>query len=162
MNEEIIGYVTIPFSDNYILTNYLTTSKEKLKWDELADRDKEAILNCAFLDIESFNFLGKKKDFKQITAFPRVKGKKIISNIENVKKAQVEQGVYHLNLLLDNRLNLINQGVSSFSIGDVRESYFENARKDKNRLCFKALKHLIGWVGGGYYVNWLLKWKSCL
>lgn len=73
---------------------------------------------------------------------------------EDVKKAVFEQSLYLLETQNTNRAKLIEQGVTSFSVEGLSESYDTSKTKSsaKNKLCSEALAYLKPYLGGGFEI----------
>lgn len=121
---EIIGYVTVEEATEFITNFYTETDPAYQRWAELSEKGKEIYLRKGFYQIERLPFIGCKKDLTQPTQFPRCFQDEV--PVE-VKYAQISQAVGESDETAAGdaayRLNLQRQGVSSFTIGKLSESY---------------------------------------
>lgn len=121
---EVIGYVTVEEATEFIMNFYTETDPAYQRWMELTEKGKEIYLRKGFYQIERLPFIGCKKDPAQPTQFPRCFQEEV--PVE-VKYAQVAQAVGDSDESAAGdaayRLNLQRQGVSSFTIGKLSESY---------------------------------------
>lgn len=120
----VIGYVTVDEATEFITNFYTETDPAYQRWTELSEKGKEIYLRKGFYQIERLPFIGCKKDPAQATQFPRCFQNEV--PVE-VKYAQVAQAVGDSDESAAGdaayRLNLQRQGVSSFTIGKLSESY---------------------------------------
>ena len=73
---------------------------------------------------------------------------------EDVKKAVFEQALYLLETQNSDRAKLIEQGVTSFSVEGLSESYDTSKVKSnsKSKICSEALAYLKQFLGGSYEI----------
>ena len=69
---------------------------------------------------------------------------------DNFKKAICEQALYLIKTLNSQRSSLIEQGVTSFSVEGVSESY--NTSKAKERICNEAMEYLRPYLIGSVLI----------
>ena len=69
---------------------------------------------------------------------------------DNFKKAICEQALYLIKTLNSQRSSLIEQGVTSFSVEGVSESY--NTSKAKERVCNEAMEYLRPYLIGSVLI----------
>jgi len=120
MTPGIDSYVTLAEADDYI-SNFHPGSA----WENLigAKREQRLVLACERL--EALPFSGRKTGRDQTLSFPRFPNTTVP---ESIKAAQVEIALLFvsqsgLSAEAAQRANLQRQGVTSFSIGDLSESY---------------------------------------
>ena len=114
------SYVTLVEANDYI-ANFHSGSA----WDTLTDAQKEQRLVLACERLEALPFSGRKAGKNQTLSFPRFPNTTVP---ESIKAAQVEIALLSvsqsgLSAEAAQRVNLQRQGVTSFSIGDLSESY---------------------------------------
>lgn len=150
-------YVSVSEADEYVNSHYLSNSTDKTTWNALSENDKEILLRnaCAIIEAQAFN--GKKLDNNQTLSFPRIKNG-VISNDDKIKSAQIEQALFvNSSEFSDNerRKSLISQGVKSFSLGDLSESYSDgvNSASTKRSVSLKTASFLSEWTGGSFNVR---------
>ena len=69
---------------------------------------------------------------------------------DNLKKAICEQALYLIQTLNSQRSRLIEQGVTSFSVEGLSESY--NTSKAKERICNEAMEYLRPYLIGSVLI----------
>lgn len=139
-------YISLADADTYISENYPSTSTEYVAWDGLSDADKEIYLKKATKKIDRQILRGIKAIDSQTLEFPRAihSNDRFYNNnvvgvsvnrydnyivesevSEAVKAAQVEEALsISINgNSISNRQSLQQQGVKSFSLGDLSETY---------------------------------------
>lgn len=151
-------YVSREYADEYITSRYKTNSKDRKRWEELSEEDKEILLINACDELENLQWQGRTATKGQAMAFPRLPfqyGKTDEIAPLRVKQAQVELALW----LSDDtkqanqsqRQELQSQGVESFSIGDLSESYGKGVgEKPAPLLCSKVKALIAPYLSGGY------------
>ena len=140
------SYISIIDADLYMTNSYVSTSTELIAWNLLTDGDKEIHLKNATKRIDRQILRGIKAVDTQILEFPRA----IKSNMyyydtnitgvnvnryrdyvvesevsQRVKDAQVEEAIT-LSVegsSINNRQKLQQEGIKSFTLGDLSETY---------------------------------------
>lgn len=105
------------------------------KWLELPIEKQTQSLRMAENQIKSF--INKSED---------------LSNEEDYKKAVFEQALYLAETQNSQRSKLIEQGVTSFSVEGLSESYDLNKVKLNNKICSEAMQYLKKYITGGYAI----------
>ncbi|MPW25951.1 hypothetical protein GC105_09125 [Alkalibaculum sp. M08DMB] len=158
METGINSYVSIEEANTYIENYYRSNNPNRTRWGALSEEDKEILLVNACAEIELLSFTGRKAFRDQAMSFPRLPiqyGKTNEGAPDNVKKAQIELALW----LSDDakleqqskRKELQNQGVNSFSIGDLSESYKDGSGETPTPLmCPKAKSLLAPYLNGGF------------
>ena len=137
-------YISLADADTYVAANYVSGDTKYTTWDDLSDGDKEIYLKNATKKLDRQILRGVKAVSTQTLEFPRalytnyrredypnlnirLDGDWVIETevAQRVKDAQVEEA---LQILIDgstanDRIKLQQQGVKSFKIGDLSESY---------------------------------------
>jgi len=112
-------YVTLSEADAYV-----DGFRPNSAWNELTNPQKEQRLVLATEQLEALPFTGRKTERNQPLAFPRFPSSTVP---ESIKAAQVEIAVFALeqtsSVDASQRATLQRQGVTSFSLGDISESY---------------------------------------
>lgn len=126
MEQNLDSYVTLAEADLYATSIYPET-----KWGSLAAEERELRLVLACEQLEALPFVGRKRRNGQPLAFPRHPESTVPSSI---KTAQMELALLPLredaaSTQADaaQRVSLQRQGVTSFSLGDLSESYGASA-----------------------------------
>ena len=140
------SYISVADATTYIANNYVSTSALYTTWNALSAGDKEIYLKKATKKIDRQMLRGIKAIDSQVLEFPRAlrSNDRFYNNnivgvsvnrydnyvVESevsqaVKDAQVEEAVSLSGSggALSNRQSLQQQGVKSFSLGDLSESY---------------------------------------
>lgn len=155
-------YSSVKEADSYISTHYISKSAAYKRWNALSEDDKAVYLNNAFDSIECLKFGGRKAVPEQETAFPRLPyqyGHTDSGAPERVKSAEIELALYlsdeKKQESSEKRSKLIADGVKSFSLGDLSESYGDNvqsASKPSVYDCKKAAILLAPYLSGGFEI----------
>jgi hypothetical protein len=148
-------YITLAEADDYITNNYPSTSTEFTTWDALSDSDKELYLKKSTRKIDRQIIRGVKAVSTQVLEFPRaIKTEYLrddfpLLNIyfdsdwvvetevnQLVKDAEVEEalGLVVNGTEFNNRANLQRQGVKSFTLGKLSESYDGSYANSQTKL----------------------------
>jgi hypothetical protein len=153
-----LTYQTAAEADSYIIAHYRTSSKPRQAWDVLSCDDKNILLVNAFESIEALPFTGRKAWRHQPFAFPRLPQQYGRPQVvpDPVKAAQAEFAIWlaqDTNGERATRQELQAQGVTSFSIGDLSESY-DNAgaaaQQPDALRCAKCAALLRRYLSGGH------------
>lgn len=167
-------YIDVAGADSYVQSHYLSTSPERVAWEALEEGDKEVLLRNSASAIDALPFVGRKADPKQQMSFPRIveifdscphRSCAVLELTDiaiprEILWAQVEQALYIRAFGADDqsatRARLQQQGVKSFSLGDLSEMYGDSASSGfvySTRNCAeKTLSFLSNWISGGYRV----------
>lgn len=155
-------YSSVKEADSYISTHYTSKSAAYKRWNALSEDDKAVYLNNAFDSIECLKFGGRKAVPEQETAFPRLPyqyGHTDSGAPERVKSAEIELALYlsdeKKQESSEKRSKLMADGVKSFSLGDLSESYGDNlqsASKPSVYDCKKAVSLLSSYLSGGFEI----------
>lgn len=150
------SYVTVGDADAYISARYRSNNKLRKAWEDLDEADKEASLLTACADIEALPFGGRSMIAGQAMAFPRLPYQygRSTEIPEKVKHAQIELALWQLDdtntTQAEQRQALQAQGVESFSIGDLSESYTTGTAAQPTALmCAKVSNLLAPYLNGG-------------
>lgn len=145
-------YISVTDADTYFSKRYNGES-----WANFTTGDKERLLTTATHKIDRLNLKGRKKIYTQTLAFPRVyritdcsiydlNGYQVDAVPDNVKYAACEEAFAMADTELTKRKELQNQGVTSFSLGSLSESY--QGRSSNPLLSKEATEYLKGWLLG--------------
>ena len=137
-------YISVTDATTYVAENYLTTDTIYTTWASLSSTQKEIYLRRATKKIDRQPLVGVKSVSTQTLQFPRAiltqyaREDVPLLNIwldtdwvvettvsQKVKDAQVEEAVA-MAITPPKRLDLQRQGVKSFSLGNLSESYTVN------------------------------------
>lgn len=115
------SYVTLAEAEEFAQKYIIETEK----WNDLTDEVKEKYLRKSAQNIDKYIFIGKKTNSTQTMQFPRdIDG--IFFNFipEEIKNAQIIEAFSLINGK-NKRLELQKEGVESFRIGDLSETFKE-------------------------------------
>lgn len=150
-------YVTVAQADSYIISHYRSNNKDRQRWTAFEEEDKEILLLNACTQIEQLPFPGRKAGRDQELAFPRLPLQygQAQDPPKRILAAQIELALWLSDEAkqedTSQRQELQDQGVTSFSLGDLSESYGEGLPyKDSALLCPMAKTLLKSYLSGGY------------
>ena len=146
-------YATVEQANAYVASYYSSTNNIRIAWEALNEEDKQITLNRSEQLIDLLPFNGKPVDPKQLNAFPRYPNPEL--SLERVKIAAIELALQtNGDTETQDRLNLRAQGVKSYKIGDLSETF--NDTNSEDYLIQFALDvvnpFLRNWLGGGYRI----------
>lgn len=75
-----------------------------------------------------------------------------LENEEDYKKAIFEQALYLVETQSSNRSKLIEQGVTSFSVEGLSESYDTSKSNTNKKICSEAMHYLKKYMLGGFAI----------
>lgn len=144
-------YATVTQANAFASAYYSSSNGVRLAWEALSDEDKQVMLNKAEQVIDQLPFQGC--DVVIGKAFPREPNQTL--SLLRAQDATIELA---LQLNGDNetqmRIRLQNQGVKSYKIGDISET-FGSAKVDNAVSSFAygvVYPILKDWIGGGYNI----------
>lgn len=132
------SYVTIDEANQYFSS--VLNSDE---WDAADDIKKEKALKMATRQIDRLPFAGRKLDINQSLEFPRTTTNTAFTDgIPNsIAYATCEQALFLLKGG-SKRQELQQQGVKSYSLGDLSETFSDNLSPAEKTICPEALSYL--------------------
>lgn len=144
-------YATVEQANEYISSNYTSTDSIRVQWEALSASDKQVMLNRSEQAIDLLPFTGKPIDKHK--AFPRKPDEEY--SLEQVRLATIELAAQQLNSESKERYELQSQGVKSYKIGDLSETFgkaegaagYSGVDAYVYSIVFPFLKD---WLGGGY------------
>lgn len=155
-------YNTVETADSYITAHYTSRSADRTRWAALTPEDKTVYLTNAYEAIEALPFRGRKATDGQEAAFPRLPyqyGHTGEGAPQRVLAAEAELALWlsdeKKQKSSQKRRELQEDGVKSFSIGDLSESYGDTAAVSGSvsaEKCSKAMEFLAPYLTGGYEV----------
>ena len=143
LQEGINTYCTIEYAEEYFSGKIYTE-----EWDEADATTKEKALKEATRQIDRQPLRGRKSDREQTLAFPRYPDTELP---EAVKEACCEEALALLERGNSQRRKLQQEGVQSFSLGNMSESYAAGA--GKGLLSQEAKELLRPWLLGGVFIT---------
>ena len=158
------SYLLLADADTYLSANYASTDAKMIVWTALTDANCEAYLRKATKTIDRQPLAGFKSTLSQTLEFPRTLYTEYASELYNnsaiigdenwytqpavpdaVKYAECEIAL-ELAQGIPARMGLQRQGVKSFSLGNLSESY---AGKQNNIISQEAKELLAPYINGG-------------
>lgn len=150
------SYITVEQADQYIASRYRASNAARQRWEGLKEEDKEVLLLEACSQIEQLPFQGKAAVIGQALAWPRLPFCYGLPTEppQAVLDAQAELALWlsddEHQAELAKRRELQEQGVASFSLGDLSESYKpEQAPADWAMRCLRVRALLQRYINGG-------------
>lgn len=143
-------YATVDQADEYIKQYYSSTSPLRSAWEDLSKEDKQVLLNRAEQSIDGLPLKGRPLESGK--AFPRTPSQDI--SMRQAMIATVELALASLDSEASERLKLRRQGVKSYKIGDLSET-FEDSTVGLNGTSYTlsiVSSYLSDWLGGGYEI----------
>ena len=137
------SYCTIEYADQYFKNRLHAES-----WGETSEADKEKALRQATKTIDRQPLRGRKAETGQALAFPRYPDTEIP---EVVKEACCEEALAMLERGNSQRRKLQQEGVQSFSLGNMSETFAAGA--GKGLLSQEAKELLRPWLLGGVNIT---------
>lgn len=155
---EVIGYVTLTESNEYVSSHFVSSDVARVAWESLSDADKMVLLRNSYRVIEMLNFRGRKTDRAQSSAFPRWPSTEVPVQI---KEAQIENAI----VLSDESSRedvayydkLRTYGIKNYHIGNLSETLgtsSENSGASSYQGIYsqEALRLLSPWLMGGFKI----------
>jgi len=136
------SYCTIEYADEYFAGRLHAES-----WGQADDETKEKALKQATRAIDRQPLRGRKTNPEQEPAFPRYPDTEIP---KEVKEACCEEALALLERGNNQRRKLQQEGVQSFSLGNMSETYAAGA--GKGLLSQEAKELLQPWLLGGVFI----------
>lgn len=143
-------YATVVQANEYVQNYYSSGDSMRLAWEALSEPDKLVLLNRAEQTIDHLPINGK--PVIENKAFPRHSDTEIPSEVTH---ATIELAVQSLNGEAKERYELRKQGVRSYSIGDLSESFTDAAAAASGVDAYAysiVFPFLRKWLGGGYTI----------
>jgi len=136
-------YCTIEYAEEYFKKRLHAES-----WGETSDADKEKALRQATKEIDRQLLKGRKATDTQELAFPRYPDEEVP---ETVKEACCEIALALLERGNSQRRKLQQEGVQSFTLGNMSETFAAGA--GKGLLSQEAKELLRPWLLGGVFIT---------
>ena len=144
-------YATVEQANAYITSYYSSTDNIRVLWEDLSDEDKQILLNRAEQVIDLLPYSGRA--IEKDKAFPREPNKEL--SLQRVQVATIELAVQtHGNTEFQERLALQKQGVKSYRIGDLSETFADiNYDNFVDQFVLDVVgPYLRDWMGGSYRI----------
>lgn len=144
-------YATLEQANTYVANYYSSSSDIRIAWDALSDEDKTVMLNRAELIIDLLPYKGEPLDEEK--AFPR--NPKSELSLKRVQSATIELALQmNGDIETQDKLNLRAQGVKSYKIGDLSET-FKDTNVEDYIMQFAlnvVTPFLSNWISGGFRI----------
>lgn len=160
MQVGIDTYVTLEEADKYIKLHYPYGNSMRKKWEQtVVSDDREVLLISACCELEALSWNGFASDDEQLLSFPRKPDKRRFGTFSvpaAIKNAQTELALW-LCAEIDGgeaskRAALKAQGVTSFTLGDLSESYDGKSALPSPLICGKCEALISRYLAGGFEV----------
>lgn len=134
----INSYVTVEEADSYF-----ANTLQFEDWNKYDTSTKEKALITATRQIDRLPFAGRKLDINQSLEFPRTTTNLPFSDgiPDSITYATCEQALFLLQGG-SKRQELQKQGVKSYSLGDLSETFADNLSEAQKTICPEALAYL--------------------
>jgi hypothetical protein len=161
-------YISLADCDTYLAANYISTDAKYVAWAALTDANCEVLLRKAAQTIDRQPLAGYKYISTQAMAFPRYTYSESADDNTNlhpllrangyycdgtvpdaVKYAQCEIAI-ELAQGSNARADMQRQGVKSFSLGNLSETY---TGSQNSIISHEAKQLLVPYLGGGFRVG---------
>lgn len=146
-----MAYATVEEAGTYVATYYSSTDNARVRWEALSAPDKQILLNRSEQVIDLLPFKGIAAI--EGKAFPREPNKEL--SLSRARVATIELAVQtHSNAEFQERLALQKQGVKSYKIGDLSET-FKDVSYDNyiDQFVLDVVgPYLKDWLGGGFRI----------
>ena len=143
-------YATVVQADEYVRNYYSSSDSMRLAWEALSEEDKLVSLNRAEQTIDHLPLSGI--PVVENKAFPRYPDTVVPTE---VTYATIELAVQTLDTEAKDRYELRRQGVRSYKIGDLSESFSDAAVAASGVDAYAysiVFPFLRNWLGGGYKI----------
>lgn len=142
-------YATIKEANEYIENYYSSTDSLRETWEDLDDEDKQVLLNRAERIIDQLPYTGRPKDMHK--AFPRYPDDKY--SLKQAMYATIELAIHQLDDVAIERAELQAQGVKSYKIGDLSETFRDSGSSLIDTHSYSIVyPFLKNWMGGSYRI----------
>ena len=148
-------YLSLVDADEYVDENFVTADAKYIAWKALTKSDAEVLLRKSARIIDMQPVQGYKVSSIQTMSFPRVMWTDAVNGFtqydvpDAVKYAQVEIALSLAQGNSEERSDLQAQGVKSFSLGNLSETY---AGKSGGVISQRAKELLAPFLGGGFRI----------
>lgn len=146
-------YATVEEANAYIVSYYSSKDTLRVAWESLSDEDKQVMINRSERSIDQLPFTGSPLNSDSL--FPMHPNPD--RSISQVKIATIELAIRSLDEEYKSRYDLQQQGVKSYEIGDLKETFgtsqgstsYSGIDSYTYSIVFPYLKD---YLGGGYNI----------
>lgn len=143
-------YATIAQAKTYIESMYVSTSPLRVLWTSLSDEDQTILLNKAEQIIDSLPLVGT--PLASPKNFPREPFAD--TSLLAAQKATIEVALNSLDEEATYRYTLQEQGVKSFRIGDLSETFNGGYKNAAYRKVYSIVSPILSrWLNGGFSIS---------
>lgn len=138
LEKYVNSYVSVPEADAYF-----DSTLQSEEWNKYDTTTKEKALITATRQIDRLPFAGRKLDINQSLEFPRTTTNLPFTDgiPDAIAYATCEQALFLLKGG-SKRQELQQQGVKSYTLGDLSETFSENLTDAQKTICPEALSYL--------------------
>lgn len=141
-------YAAIADANEYVRNYYSSTNPLRAAWESLSDEDKQVLLNRAEQAIDSLPLRGCPLESGK--AFPRTPLQE--TSMERARIAAIELALQSQDQEAEERYRLQSQGVKSYKIGDLSETFKDSSAGTTSRILAIVSTYLGDWLSGGYEI----------
>lgn len=143
-------YATVDQANEYVKEYHSSTDPLRAAWEGLSEEDKKVLLNRAEQTIDSLPLKGRPLESGK--AFPRAPFQEY--SLKRAVAATIELALASLDEERLDRLRLRQQGVKSYKIGDLSETFFSRSGdSDLTAYTLSIVSPYLGdWLSGGYEI----------
>lgn len=146
-----MSYATVEQANAYVKSYYSSTDNIRVLWESLSTEDQQVHLNRAEQLIDLLPLRGR--EVIKGKAFPRKPNEEL--SLQRAQVATIELAVQiNGNTEFQERLSLQKQGVKSYKLGDLSET-FGDTHSDAfvDQFVYDVVaSYLREWLGGGYRI----------
>lgn len=144
-------YATLEQANAYVSNYYSSKDPLRIAWNALSDSDKQVMLNRAEQAINLLPFTGRSVEKDKV--FPRHPNPE--QSLIQVQTATIELAVHNLDEEYKSRYEMQKQGVKSYRLGDLSETFGNTEGADAyagiDSLTYSIVfPYLKDYLGGGY------------
>lgn len=142
-------YATVSQANEYVEQYYSSTNPLRVAWEGLDDADRLVLLNRAEQTIDSLPLKGR--PLERDKAFPRAPFRE--ASLKKAAAATIELALSSLDSETSERLSLRRQGVKSYKLGDLSETFTDSSAETNTSHALSIVSpYLSDWLGGGYKI----------
>ena len=129
--------------DTTIKSMFLSVQLERIGYPDLSDSDIQVALKNANDEMNKLQWIGTKVSDTQSDSWPRVINDEVINTPEQVILAMAQYAYDFIRIMSNENHEAIEMGLTSQSIGPIRETYDIEKADISNKAYIKYLNGLI-------------------